>query len=53
MTARLPGRAGSVSKSTWIGPLHGPRLSIDIVVVTADGCESMNLRPHGLTVLGV
>lgn len=45
-----PGMAFSVEPGIYFRGRWGARIE-DIVVVTADGCESMNLRPHGLTVL--
>ncbi|MEU8897475.1 Xaa-Pro peptidase family protein [Nocardia sp. NPDC048505] len=50
---RLPlqeGMAFSVEPGIYFRGEWGARIE-DIVVVTADGCESMNNRPHGLTVL--
>ncbi|QCQ91087.1 M24 family metallopeptidase [Rhodococcus sp. SGAir0479] len=45
-----PGMAFSIEPGIYFRGRWGARIE-DIVVVTADGCESMNLRPHGLTVL--
>ena len=45
-----PGMAFSIEPGIYFGGEWGARIE-DIVVVTADGCESMNNRPHGLTVL--
>ena len=45
-----PGMAFSVEPGIYVAGQWGMRIE-DIVVVTADGCESMNNRPHGLTVL--
>lgn len=45
-----PGMAFSVEPGIYFRGEWGARIE-DIVVVTADGCESMNRRPHGLTVL--
>ncbi|SDD38285.1 M24 family metallopeptidase [Rhodococcus tukisamuensis] len=45
------GMAFSIEPGIYFRGRWGARIE-DIVVVTADGCESMNLRPHGLTVLG-
>ncbi|MGV9673713.1 M24 family metallopeptidase [Nocardia sp. NPDC003482] len=45
-----PGMAFSVEPGIYFRGEWGARIE-DIVVVTEDGCESMNHRPHGLTVL--
>ncbi|WP_054813119.1 M24 family metallopeptidase [Nocardia arizonensis] len=45
-----PGMAFSIEPGVYFRGEWGARIE-DIVVVTADGCESMNTRPHGLTVL--
>ncbi|WP_337109824.1 Xaa-Pro peptidase family protein [Prescottella equi] len=45
-----PGMAFSIEPGIYFRGRWGARIE-DIVVVTADGCESMNLRPHELTVL--
>ncbi|ORL78732.1 M24 family metallopeptidase [Prescottella equi] len=45
-----PGMAFSIEPGVYFRGRWGARIE-DIVVVTADGCESMNLRPHELTVL--
>ncbi len=45
-----PGMAFSIEPGIYFRGEWGARIE-DIVVVTEDGCESMNLRPHGLTVL--
>ncbi|RVW08788.1 aminopeptidase P family protein [Prescottella agglutinans] len=45
-----PGMAFSVEPGIYFRGRWGARIE-DIVVVTADGCEPMNRRPHGLTVL--
>lgn len=45
-----PGMAFSIEPGIYFRGQWGARIE-DIVVVTADGCEPMNLRPHGLTVL--
>ncbi|MFC9895613.1 M24 family metallopeptidase [Nocardia sp. NPDC127579] len=45
-----PGMAFSIEPGIYFRGDWGARIE-DIVVVTADGCESMNTRPHGLTVL--
>ncbi|ONM50164.1 M24 family metallopeptidase [Nocardia donostiensis] len=45
-----PGMAFSVEPGIYFRGEWGARIE-DIVVVTEDGCESMNQRPHGLTVL--
>lgn len=45
-----PGMAFSIEPGIYFRGRWGARIE-DIVVVTADGCEPMNLRPHGLTVL--
>ncbi len=42
--------AFSIEPGVYFRGRWGARIE-DIVVVTADGCESMNLRPHELTVL--
>lgn len=44
------GMAFSIEPGIYFRGQWGARIE-DIVVVTADGCESVNLRPHGLTVL--
>ncbi|MEV0246904.1 Xaa-Pro peptidase family protein [Nocardia sp. NPDC050712] len=44
------GMAFSIEPGIYFRGVWGARIE-DIVVVTADGCESMNNRPHGLTVL--
>ncbi|CAM4293656.1 Xaa-Pro peptidase family protein [Nocardia ninae] len=44
------GMAFSIEPGIYFRGDWGARIE-DIVVVTADGCESMNQRPHGLTVL--
>lgn len=44
------GMAFSIEPGIYFRGEWGARIE-DIVVVTADGCESMNTRPHGLTVL--
>ncbi|MGW0250652.1 M24 family metallopeptidase [Nocardia goodfellowii] len=44
------GMAFSIEPGIYFRGAWGARIE-DIVVVTADGCESMNNRPHGLTVL--
>lgn len=46
------GMAFSIEPGVYFRGQWGARIE-DIVVVTADGCESMNLRPHGLAVLSV
>ncbi|WP_280475572.1 M24 family metallopeptidase [Nocardia farcinica] len=45
-----PGMAFSIEPGIYFRGEWGARIE-DIVVVTEDGCESMNNRPHGLTVL--
>ncbi|GAD85740.1 aminopeptidase P family protein [Nocardia asteroides NBRC 15531] len=45
-----PGMAFSIEPGIYFRGRWGARIE-DIVVVTADGAESMNNRPHGLTVL--
>ncbi|MFD3702309.1 M24 family metallopeptidase [Nocardia sp. NPDC058658] len=45
-----PGMAFSIEPGIYFGGEWGARIE-DIVVVTEDGVESMNNRPHGLTVL--
>jgi Xaa-Pro aminopeptidase len=42
--------AFSIEPGIYFRGQWGARIE-DIVIVTADGCESVNLRPHGLTVL--
>ena len=44
------GMAFSIEPGIYFRGQWGARIE-DIVIVTADGCESVNLRPHGLTVL--
>ncbi|MFF0813688.1 M24 family metallopeptidase [Rhodococcus sp. NPDC003318] len=44
------GMAFSIEPGVYFRGDWGARIE-DIVVVTADGCEPMNTRPHGLTVL--
>ncbi|TQF68377.1 aminopeptidase P family protein [Rhodococcus spelaei] len=44
------GMAFSIEPGIYFRGDWGARIE-DIVVVTADGCEPMNTRPHGLTVL--
>ncbi|MGW4479749.1 M24 family metallopeptidase [Rhodococcus triatomae] len=44
------GMAFSIEPGIYFRGVWGARIE-DIVVVTADGCEAMNARPHGLTVL--
>ncbi|MGA9872801.1 MAG: M24 family metallopeptidase, partial [Rhodococcus sp. (in: high G+C Gram-positive bacteria)] len=46
------GMAFSVEPGIYFRGEWGARIE-DIVVVTADGCEPVNLRPHSLTVLPV
>ncbi len=47
----VEGMAFSIEPGIYFrGSWGGARIE-DIVVVTADGCESFNNRPHGLTVL--
>ena len=46
------GMAFSIEPGIYFHGQWGARIE-DIVVVTADGCESVNLRPHGLAVLPV
>lgn len=43
-----PGMAFSIEPGIYFPGEWGARIE-DIVVVTDDGCESMNKRPHGLT----
>ncbi|MBJ8337641.1 aminopeptidase P family protein [Antrihabitans sp. YC3-6] len=43
-----PGMAFSIEPGIYFKGKWGARIE-DIVVVTADGCESMNNQPHGLT----
>ncbi|QLY27896.1 aminopeptidase P family protein [Nocardia huaxiensis] len=45
-----PGMAFSIEPGVYFPGEWGARIE-DIVVVTEDGCESMNKRPHGLTQL--
>ncbi|MGW5441248.1 M24 family metallopeptidase [Nocardia asteroides] len=45
-----PGMAFSIEPGIYFRGKWGARIE-DIVVVTADGAESMNNRPHGLTML--
>ncbi|MEV0292016.1 Xaa-Pro peptidase family protein [Nocardia sp. NPDC050710] len=45
-----PGMAFSIEPGIYFRGEWGARIE-DIVVVTEDGCESMNQRPHGLTAL--
>ncbi|KAA0021301.1 M24 family metallopeptidase [Antrihabitans cavernicola] len=49
-TQLAPGMAFSIEPGIYFAGEWGARIE-DIVVVTADGCESMNNQPHGLTVL--
>ncbi|WP_137724231.1 M24 family metallopeptidase [Prescottella subtropica] len=44
------GMAFSIEPGIYFRGQWGARIE-DIVVVTADGCESVNRRPHGLTML--
>ncbi|SED53059.1 M24 family metallopeptidase [Rhodococcus koreensis] len=44
------GMAFSVEPGIYFRGAWGARIE-DIVIVTADGCEPVNTRPHGLTVL--
>ncbi|MDI6626869.1 MAG: Xaa-Pro peptidase family protein [Rhodococcus sp. (in: high G+C Gram-positive bacteria)] len=46
------GMAFSIEPGIYFRGQWGARIE-DIVVVTADGCESVNLRPHALAVLPV
>ncbi|WP_040808993.1 M24 family metallopeptidase [Nocardia concava] len=46
-----PGMAFSIEPGIYFPGNWGARIE-DIVIVTEDGCESMNKRPHGLTRLG-
>ncbi|MBY4130374.1 aminopeptidase P family protein [Rhodococcus fascians] len=46
------GMAFSIEPGIYFRGQWGARIE-DIVVVTASGCESVNLRPHGLSVLPV
>jgi Xaa-Pro aminopeptidase len=45
-----PGMAFSIEPGIYFRGDWGARIE-DIVVITPDGCEPMNRRPHGLTVL--
>lgn len=49
-TVLRPGMAFSVEPGIYFGGEWGARIE-DIVIVTEDGGESVNHRPHGLTVL--
>ncbi|EOM78362.1 aminopeptidase P family protein [Rhodococcus rhodnii] len=49
-TVLEPGMAFSVEPGIYLRGAWGARIE-DIVVVTEDGCEPLNTRPHGLTVL--
>jgi len=49
-TVLRPGMAFSIEPGIYFGGEWGARIE-DIVVVTEDGGESVNKRPHGLTVL--
>ncbi len=44
------GMAFSIEPGTYFAGSWGARIE-DIVIVTADGCESVNNQPHGLTLL--
>ena len=44
-----PGMAFSIEPGVYVPDRHGARIE-DIVVVTDDGVESLNLQPHELTV---
>ncbi|ORI22501.1 Xaa-Pro peptidase family protein [Rhodococcus sp. 1168] len=46
----VEGMAFSIEPGIYFRGQWGARIE-DIVIVTADGCESVNLRPRGLTVL--
>ncbi|MFD4466827.1 M24 family metallopeptidase [Rhodococcus sp. NPDC058505] len=46
----VAGMAFSIEPGIYFRGSWGARIE-DIVVVTADGCEPMNTRPHGLTAL--
>ncbi|MCZ4079825.1 Xaa-Pro peptidase family protein [Rhodococcus sp. H36-A4] len=46
----VEGMAFSIEPGIYFRGQWGARIE-DIVIVTADGCESVNLRPHGLAVL--
>ncbi|ADG78784.1 Peptidase M24 OS=Tsukamurella paurometabola (strain ATCC 8368 / DSM / CCUG 35730 / CIP 100753/ JCM 10117 / KCTC 9821 / NBRC 16120 / NCIMB 702349 / NCTC 13040) OX=521096 GN=Tpau_2174 PE=3 SV=1 [Tsukamurella paurometabola] len=45
-----PGMAFSIEPGIYFRGSWGARIE-DIVIVTEDGCEPVNTRPHGLTVL--
>ncbi|MBJ8345582.1 Xaa-Pro peptidase family protein [Antrihabitans sp. YC2-6] len=45
-----PGMAFSVEPGIYFRGEWGARIE-DIVVVTDDGCEAVNVRPHGLTIV--
>lgn len=47
-----PGMAFSIEPGVYFPGQWGARIE-DIVVVTESGCESVNLRPHGLTVVPI
>ncbi|WP_280316960.1 M24 family metallopeptidase [Nocardia wallacei] len=49
-TVLEPGMAFSIEPGIYFRGEWGARIE-DIVVVTDEGCESMNTRPHGLTVV--
>jgi Xaa-Pro aminopeptidase len=49
-TPLVAGHAFSVEPGIYVPGRHGARIE-DIVVCTADGVESLNLRPHELVVL--
>lgn len=49
-TVLRPGMAFSIEPGIYFGGEWGARIE-DIVIVTEDGGESVNQRPHGLTVL--
>ncbi|MGC5025880.1 M24 family metallopeptidase [Tsukamurella sp. DT100] len=45
-----PGMAFSIEPGIYFSGRWGARIE-DIVIVTEDGCESVNTRPHSLTIL--
>ena len=46
-----PGMAFSIEPGFYDEGRHGARIE-DIVIVTEDGCRSVNTRPHGLMICG-
>ena len=45
-----PGMAFSIEPGIYFSGRWGARIE-DIVIVTEDGCEPVNTRSHGLTIL--